>query len=831
MATITGTAGNDRLTATADGDRLEGLGGDDILIGYTGADTLVGGAGIDSLFGGGGDDTFLVSADDGANYFDGGLGSDLILATTNSMPIKLFSLKDIEAISSNGYSGVTISAEADWTSLDFRNTTLVGISSIYANSRGSFIYGSQGSELIVGTSASDTLGSGGGNDEIRGGDGDDILIVGSRVAEKVYAGAATYFGENGDDQFAQVSTDGAVSYLSGGSGSDTYEVEPSLVQQPGSDFLELSGVADGVTDFKAGYGGDRIRVPAYNGFFLGWDHTSNPFQAGYMRLLQVNNDTLLQIDRSGSGSAYRDVLLLRNVQATDLTVSNFVNGFSPNGLGDKFVGTALSDTIQGSRYDDFIYGNAGNDILQGDAGADYLDGGKGNDGLLGGDGADRLTGGADNDYMLGGAGDDVFLIGTKAGSDSIEGGTGYDSIVASADNAVLGWKDVREVESISSGGFANFRIVGTGSDQTFDLAGMTVSGVRSIDGGGGADTIIGTTADDTIIGGSGNDTLNGGVGNDVFQFKGASGVDTIDGGEGYDTVQAGADNAALNWGSLTSIEMIDGDGFANVRIIGGSANDIIDLSTHLLSDIAGIDGGAGDDMITGSVLADTIIGGKGNDHVVGGEGDDIFLFAAAAGLDVIDGGAGFDTVKATASNATLNGNGLSHIEEISGNGFSNVKVVGSSGSDTINLAAVSVSGIAAIEGGNGIDTITGSASADTILGGQGADQLSGGAGADIFDYNSTSDSRSSAIDTILDFDQGVDCIDLSSIDPNSTLAGDQQFTFVGMAAFGGARGELRIDSTAPGYTRILGDIDGNKTVDFEIRLFGTYVLSETDFIF
>ena len=53
-----------------------------------------------------------------------------------------------------------------------------------------------------------------------------------------------------------------------------------------------------------------------------------------------------------------------------------------------------------------------------------------------------------------------------------------------------------------------------------------------------------------------------------------------------------------------------------------------------------IDGGAGNDQLTGGRAADVLIGGLGNDRISGGSGDDIIL--GGAGKDDLSGNAGDD---------------------------------------------------------------------------------------------------------------------------------------------------------------------------------------------
>lgn len=70
MATITGTAGNDRLVGSGDADDIDGLALNDQLFGKGGADTLTGGPGKDRLDGGQGADAMAGGAGDDSYVVD-----------------------------------------------------------------------------------------------------------------------------------------------------------------------------------------------------------------------------------------------------------------------------------------------------------------------------------------------------------------------------------------------------------------------------------------------------------------------------------------------------------------------------------------------------------------------------------------------------------------------------------------------------------------------------------------------------------------------------------------------------------------------------------------
>jgi len=129
-----------------------------------------------------------------------------------------------------------------------------------------------------------------------------------------------------------------------------------------------------------------------------------------------------------------------------------------------------------------------------------------------------------------------------------------------------------------------------------------------------------------------------------------------------------------------------------------------------------------------------------------------------------------------------------------------------------------------MDGLAGNDTLAGQAGNDTLLGGIGADSLYGGLGNDLFDYNSVSESPAGVgRDVIADFSGAGaalgDRIDLTTIDANSSAAGNQAFAYIGGAAFTAA-GQLRY---AGGV--LSGNTDANlATAEMEIQLVGTPAL-------
>ena len=75
-----------------------------------------------------------------------------------------------------------------------------------------------------------------------------------------------------------------------------------------------------------------------------------------------------------------------------------------------------------------------------------------------------------------------------------------------------------------------------------------------------------------------------------------------------------------------------------------------------------------------------------------------------------------------------------------------------------------------------------------------------------------------------------DKVDLSVMDANAGLAGNQAFTFIGTRLYSHHAGELRFAVTDPTTTTIAGDINGDGVSDFHIRLTGAIALVVADFV-
>jgi Ca2+-binding RTX toxin-like protein len=236
------------------------------------------------------------------------------------------------------------------------------------------------------------------------------------------------------------------------------------------------------------------------------------------------------------------------------------------------------------------------------------------------------------------------------------------------------------------------------------------------------------------------------------------------------------------------VDILVGTNYADL-ILGDAGNDILK-------------GFGGDDVITGGLGADTMIGGDGSDTYYVDNVDDNIIEGEAAGTDTVYASVDY-VLSAGVERLYLTGNahegtGNAGANEIWGNGNDNV-LVGLDGSDILNggaghdtLAGGDMNDI--LLGGDGDDMMNGGASVDVLTGEMGRDVLTGGTGLDFFVWNKANETglTEGTADVITDFNIAEgDRINLATIDADVYAPGNQAFTFIGMAAFSGAPGEIR----------------------------------------
>ncbi len=280
----------------------------------------------------------------------------------------------------------------------------------------------------------------------------------------------------------------------------------------------------------------------------------------------------------------------------------------------------------------------------------------------------------------------------------------------------------------------------------------------------------------------------------------------------------------------------------------GGADDVIHNSGRITGDV---DLGTGNDRFGGGHLSGDLTMGLGNDTVdargnaVGGEirdigGSDTYLVDSNL-TRIIDTGAEVDTVFAWTSfrledgldvlvlkgAADLNGSGNALDNAISGNAGDN-RLTGGAGNDALTGG----DGDDTLRGAAGADRLSGEDGCDVLIGAFGRDTLTGGNGSDRFVFASLGHAGATlgGADTITDFTQGDDRIDLSSIDAiRGNGAARDGFTFIGSAGFTSSAGQL-LAVQAGGATLIEMDVTGDGLADAVIRLSGLYTLTAGNFL-
>jgi Ca2+-binding RTX toxin-like protein len=644
---------------------------------------------------------------------------------------------------------------------------------------------------LAGGAAHDSLDARAGNDSLTGGTGNDTLKGGTGADTYVY-----HLGEGDDLIFDYQQSDG--------SATDMLLFGPGI----GPETLIFSRVASDWNDIRIGFVG----------------------QAGSIVLDgQHWGDAGIESIRFADGTVWNEAKMMQRYVSDQQSAGN--------------------DIINGSHFADTVSAGAGNDVVVT---------GWGEDRIRGGAGDDRLEGNEDGDtyyYDVGDGHDAIFdYRGTRNNVLQFGEGIGQDDLLVSrpyGDPAsirisfkALGgsvtilnqtWGDagvewIRFNDGTMLGEAALLQMLGAGTNGNDVLNGTTgadeiwaLEGADTVSGMAGADFIHGQEGNDVLTGGTADDILLGGAGDDILRGD-LTGLDVVATGStllvngGFE--QSGTVVSSGSWGKSNS--SMPGWSKTNSQYFEQVVNGYAGVASSEGSYWLDLDSGGG----TGSnmVISQTVPGLSAGQPM-------ILLFdhanrttASSGSFEVWWNGALVLTVTATGKAMIAN-----RLDLVAVAGDNVLTFKGTGAADNAGASLDNVRLFAAIPAAVGSDVLDGGEGADLLDGGGAADLLTGGAGADVFRFSPGDSGLGAGADRIADFLSGTDRIDLSAIDGDGALAGDQAFTFIGAAAFGGIAGQLRYIHDGAD-TWIEADTDGDGTANFQIVLTGNVTLTTADFV-
>ncbi|MBS0419786.1 MAG: DUF2974 domain-containing protein [Proteobacteria bacterium] len=687
---LDGGAGNDNLTGGGGDDILLGGDGNDTLIGdaaslsatYHGNDLVSGGAGDDILFGLGGNDT--LSGDDGDDQLDGGDGTDATPSGDDTL---------------SGGSGRDILKGHDG------NDTLDGGSSndsLYGGSGDDVLSGDQGSDQLAGNEGNDTLSGGDdsdrlfgnlGNDDLDGGSGDDYLN-----------------GDAGDDTY-HFGKDTGADTIDDTGGTDrivlALGVNPADVQL--YETSDIWGAADLILTIAGS--GDQLRVN--RNFDPSGDNAIESIEFADGTIWNAAQMATHTVDMSGpaslqSATTQNDTYTVDNPLDTTAEAANGGTDTVNSTVSYSLYANVENLTLQGPLAIN-ASGNSLNNILTGNAANNVLASGGGSDTMIGGLGNDT--------YVVDGSGSGHFDSGWSAGTDDTvveQPGEGVDQEDVEAYSATLA-DNVEILNALDfTGNWISYTpgenlqrfFTGNALDNLIDAG--TLSPLNSyyhfgvwIDGGAGADIMIGTGASDTYVVDNVNDVI----------VEATTGVDVNGNQVSNDTVRS-----SITYSLSDNLENLTLTGTVAINGTGTAANNVMDGSENTAANV--LTGGLGDDRYilgAGDMVVENA--GEGNDTVVlnGGPVQTYYL-SDYANVENIE-------LRAVGASSVI---GTSGDNRIIGNGSFYSVLDGGAGNDFIQDSTVTNSTSSTLRGGDGNDQLVSLGGLDILDGGAGDDILTGG---------------------------------------------------------------------------------------------------------
>jgi len=672
---------------------LTGTPGDDIITGYETDDTLAGLAGADVLAGGIGNDSYVYRRGDGRDIIRETGGQDALMLMDllpGEVTLRAEGMDLVVAVSAPpGEEETDVIRVVDWFA---RNAAMVERIVFAEGSEldaeairnaanlvtdtDDFLLGTPDNDLIDGKGGNDTILGLDGDDIIRGGTGNDNLQGGTGANEYLMGRGDGFdairttptrtnvfpgFLEQADLELNQLESGGGI-FQSDFWANESYqgdfyripwEIRETLMELSvgvstevardaltamrtwlagGSDTIIL-GEGISIADLSVQYGVE------YVGGGYEWEGYESPVLAvGFGRDEGFRVTTEQVLDTGEGGGNYAGELSLKRIRFADgseLSLDDLIAMADMGVIGEQY-GTWWDDVLVGSVAPDVIYGDGGSDRIDARGQNDIVNGGEGDDVIFGGTGDDVLYGSWDSDLLAGGGGadqlsgdygDDVYAFNRGDGTDRIDNWPG----MLSGDN-----------DAISFGG---------GILETDISAYVTPEGRLMLQTGAEGDSLVLDWFDvSSGFSAKPQQTIS------LAQFIHPDGTVRV-----YDFAQlvtdlrdgllgADADNPLPLFGDATDYDVTP-DWIGDGEPLGGNPALAYALLGDPFAEPQAIYAEAGDDVIVGTALGDTIDAGDGNNFIDAGSGNDEVItgsgndtIAAGAGADVIYAGEGDDVI-------------------------------------------------------------------------------------------------------------------------------------------------------------------------------------------
>jgi trimeric autotransporter adhesin len=730
--TLSGGAGADSLYGEDGTDWLDGGAGDDLLEGGAGDDTLVAGVGRDILRGGEGRDTYLIEGAGGEVTIDEAAlsGSSTILFGAGILPAHLIArpadsgqieLQVLDPATGLVRHRVTFIASAIELIRfqDDSNTVFTATQIPLLLQRGS-----AEDDVLLPAVLDDVMTGLEGDDVLSGGDGDDDLDGGL-----------------GNDQ------------LSGGLDSDTYHFD----RNQGSDEIMEGGGSDAIV-LAAGITTSQVTLYRSSGAGM---LSEGPITADDLILVIDGGASQLRVENYFDTAGGFGIEEIRFANGTVWNTSDIAARLvDASGTANTFNGTSANNTYTvDHRFDEIneavgqgtdtvnssvsytLPGNVENLVLTGPLNFSGT-GNALNNRIDGNSAANVLNGGTGTDTLVGGAGDDTYLVDGVEDLVQESSNEGTDTLIATqAFNMTLAANVERFEGRWDSAG--QVIITGNALDNVLDAPGSTSGPAVTLDGGAGADTLIGRGAGNHIYVVDNSDDVV------IDTYKSLDESVPLEPGLGDEI------RSSVSYQIAENVERLTLTGGAAVTATGNTAANILDGSQNTAANT--LIGGAGDDLyLVGANDSVTESAGGGSDRLrILSGATQTYSTAAYANIEQIElsDALGASSLLGDSSANILIGNSLANTLE------------GGVGNDVITDTAVAVFANAdndTLSGGDGNDTLISTNGNDELDGGTGDDVLHAAAFGETTLWMGSGSGHDTLVHGLFDFNVGFDVLRLHS---------------------------------------------------------------------